>query len=213
MSNKRLLKAFVRYDGSGKIIPGGNILAKKEPEVGNWTEISAYECCNSTTTTTTGIPGCVTYRYVQGDVSRLLSYTDCDGTPRGPLGMNGIIDDTFCALENTYSVDDTRGVTITYLGEDCFIRLTTTPSGLPGETNNFGLVILCDGEIEVTESVVAGTNFSTMELLLEELNTNPDFSQYGTYSDGGSGTIVLYMPGSVEAATCAVGPVTFTLQT
>lgn len=43
--NKRDLKAYVRYDGSGRIIPGSNILSRKQPKVGNWVETSAYECC------------------------------------------------------------------------------------------------------------------------------------------------------------------------
>lgn len=52
-SNKRRLKAFVRYDGSGRLISGSLILQTKKPKVGNWQEINAYECCNFTTTTTT----------------------------------------------------------------------------------------------------------------------------------------------------------------
>lgn len=52
-SNKRLLKAFVRYDGTGRLISGSLILQAKKPKVGNWQEIDAYECCNPTTTTTT----------------------------------------------------------------------------------------------------------------------------------------------------------------
>jgi hypothetical protein len=45
MSNKRDLKHFIRYDGNGRVIPGGNILQRKKPAVGKWTETSAYECC------------------------------------------------------------------------------------------------------------------------------------------------------------------------
>jgi hypothetical protein len=52
-SNKRSLKAFVRYDGTGRLIAGSLILQAKKPKVGNWQEIDAYECCNPTTTTTT----------------------------------------------------------------------------------------------------------------------------------------------------------------
>lgn len=52
-TNKRDLKAFVRFDGSGDIVPSSVILARKMPKVGRWTEIDAYECCNPTTTTTT----------------------------------------------------------------------------------------------------------------------------------------------------------------
>ena len=45
-TNKRDLKAFVRFDGSGDIVPSSVILARKMPKVGRWTEIDAYECCN-----------------------------------------------------------------------------------------------------------------------------------------------------------------------
>lgn len=46
--NKRNLKAFVRYDGTGRVISGSLILQANKPKVGNWKEIDAYECCNDT---------------------------------------------------------------------------------------------------------------------------------------------------------------------
>lgn len=58
-SNKRDLKAYVRYDGNGRLISGSLILQRFKPKVGNWVEIDAYECCNpttSTTSTTTSVP-------------------------------------------------------------------------------------------------------------------------------------------------------------
>jgi len=51
--SKRDLKAYIRYDGQGKIIPGSLILSRVKPRVGKWVETQAYECCNTTTTTTT----------------------------------------------------------------------------------------------------------------------------------------------------------------
>jgi hypothetical protein len=51
--SKRPLKAFVRFDGTGRVIAGSLILQANKPKVGNWQEIDAYECCNPTTTTTT----------------------------------------------------------------------------------------------------------------------------------------------------------------
>lgn len=51
-SNKRDLRAYVRYDGSGRVISNSLILRRKKPKVGNWVEIQTYECCDSTTTTT-----------------------------------------------------------------------------------------------------------------------------------------------------------------
>lgn len=45
-SNKRVNKAYVRYDGTGRVISGSLILNRFKPKVGNWQEIPAYECCN-----------------------------------------------------------------------------------------------------------------------------------------------------------------------
>ena len=53
--DQRPLKAFVRFDGTGRIVPSSLILRRKKPKVGNWYEIPAYECCNPTTTTTTTV--------------------------------------------------------------------------------------------------------------------------------------------------------------
>ena len=53
--NNQRLKAFVRFDGSGRVVAGSLILRRKKPKVGKWVEINAYECCNPTTTTTTTV--------------------------------------------------------------------------------------------------------------------------------------------------------------
>jgi len=62
MSTSNKLKAYVRFDGSGRVVPSSLILARFKPKVGNYKEIDAYECCNdvSTTTTTTTQGGGVT---------------------------------------------------------------------------------------------------------------------------------------------------------
>ena len=49
------LKAYVRFDGSGRVVSGSLILRKNKPKVGKWQEIVTYEFCNLTTTTTTTI--------------------------------------------------------------------------------------------------------------------------------------------------------------
>jgi len=46
MARNNKLKAYVRYDGDGRIIPGSLILNRFKPAVGNWKETPAYECCN-----------------------------------------------------------------------------------------------------------------------------------------------------------------------
>jgi hypothetical protein len=45
------LKAYVRFDGSGRIVAGSLILRKNKPKVGKWKEISAIECCNCSSNT------------------------------------------------------------------------------------------------------------------------------------------------------------------
>ena len=52
-SNKKDLRAYVRIDGSGRVVAGSLVLRRKKPKVGKWMEIQTYECCNETTTTTT----------------------------------------------------------------------------------------------------------------------------------------------------------------
>ena len=53
--DNRPLKAYVRFDGTGRIVPSSLILRRKKPKVGKWVEVPAYECCNPTTTTTTTV--------------------------------------------------------------------------------------------------------------------------------------------------------------
>jgi hypothetical protein len=45
-TNKRDLKAYVRFDGTGRIIPGSLVLRRNKPKNGNWKETQAYECCD-----------------------------------------------------------------------------------------------------------------------------------------------------------------------
>lgn len=84
-NNKRSLKAYVRFDGTGRVVSGSLILRKQKPKVGKWVEVPAYECCNPTTTTTTTIPAPIfNFRMVsedwkgsnatQGDFLNLLDY-------------------------------------------------------------------------------------------------------------------------------------------
>jgi hypothetical protein len=51
--NRKDLKAYVRYDGGGRVVAGSLVLRRSIPKVGNWKEVPAYECCAPTTTTTT----------------------------------------------------------------------------------------------------------------------------------------------------------------
>jgi hypothetical protein len=78
--DKRPLKAYVRFDGTGRIVPSSLILRRKKPKVGNWVEIPAYECCEPTTSTssTTALPVCFCYTVTnEGLVTGNYTFTDC----------------------------------------------------------------------------------------------------------------------------------------
>lgn len=91
MATNNKLKAYVRYDGTGRVIAGSLILQRFKPKVGNWQEIDAYECCNptttttttteapvTTTTTTTAAPECFCYQVDNQTAGPLdFTYTDC----------------------------------------------------------------------------------------------------------------------------------------
>ena len=47
------LKAYVRFDGTGRVIPGSLILQRFKPKDGKWQEVASKLCCNDITTTTT----------------------------------------------------------------------------------------------------------------------------------------------------------------
>lgn len=64
------LKAYVRYDGSGRVVAGSLVFRKKKPKNGRWMEISSNLCCNAsgttTTTTTQGGGGVTPTAFVRG---------------------------------------------------------------------------------------------------------------------------------------------------
>jgi len=51
--NKRDLKTYSSFDGTGRIVPGSTVLRRQKPKNGNWKETQAYECCNDVTLTFT----------------------------------------------------------------------------------------------------------------------------------------------------------------
>lgn len=48
-SPRNVLRAWVRYDGEGKVVPGSVIQSRTKPKVGNWVEIPLNTCCTTTT--------------------------------------------------------------------------------------------------------------------------------------------------------------------
>ena len=46
MGSNQNLKAYVRYDGSGRVVAGSLVLRRSKPKNGNWQQINRSECCN-----------------------------------------------------------------------------------------------------------------------------------------------------------------------
>lgn len=46
-------KAWIKYDASGRVVPGLLLIRKKKPSGRGWVEVPVYLCCGPTTTTTT----------------------------------------------------------------------------------------------------------------------------------------------------------------
>ena len=74
-TNNRPLKAYVRFDGSGRVVAGSLILRKQKPKVGKWQEIPAYECCNTPPTPV----GCDCRPGKVGSTLIGWNYFDCNG--------------------------------------------------------------------------------------------------------------------------------------
>ncbi|MCI4435856.1 MAG: hypothetical protein JHC33_03490 [Ignisphaera sp.] len=96
--NKRDLKAYSRFDGTGRIVPGSTVLRRQKPKVGNWKEVPAYECCNDVTLTFTPsspIISDVTLRLFCNGTQINYLYTPSDSTT---------IESLVNILNNTFNV-------------------------------------------------------------------------------------------------------------
>lgn len=124
--DKRPLKAYVRFDGTGRIVPSSLILRRKMPKVGKWAEIPAFECCN--------------------DIIPVVYYT-----PTLPI-----------------SYPDVR--------------------------------LFCN-EAPISNNAEVGT-YANIADLVEGLNGNVGYTQYGTYAVGPNGSVKL----TVNTATLALCP-------
>lgn len=124
-SNNRL-KAYVRYDGTGRVIAGSLILQRFKPKVGNWVEIDANECCNyvpdstttttttatpTTTTTTTAAPECFCYDVDNQTAGTLeYTYTECGSEVATTASINA---DTISIVCSSTAVTGDDGLIIT----------------------------------------------------------------------------------------------------
>ena len=118
MSNKRILKAYERYDYNGRVVSGSLLLRDRIPKNGKWRELTGYECCNditTTSTTTTPSPSLFisTWRTSSPDESISLPYS-IFGTYDGVIdwGDSTTSPNTYEDRTHTYAIPGDYTVTI-----------------------------------------------------------------------------------------------------
>lgn len=136
--DKRPLKAYVRFDGTGRIVPSSLILRRKKPKVGNWVEIPAYECCEpttsstttttsssstTTTSTTTSLPVCFCYTVTnEGLVTGNYTFTTCglaEPTTTGLAPAGSVIVCSSTVVTGDDGIVITGGTNPCLSAEDC----------------------------------------------------------------------------------------------
>lgn len=117
-NNQRNLKAFVRYDGSGRVVAGSLILRKNRPRVGRWFEIPTYTCCNDVPTVMTDtIPGSFPFSYVSVSIQ-------CDGSNVLSVYTNSTAANMEELITLLNSNQDTRGFGTYTAVDETTVRLT-----------------------------------------------------------------------------------------
>jgi len=131
-NNNNKLKAYVRYDGTGRVIAGSLILQRFKPKVGNWKEIPANECCNYTPLPSNCIEFVVdttdtTYFEFNFNTTGPINFTIewGDGTTHPDSGAGGFYSEnhTYPQLGQQYTAricfDDANAVTeLNFIGND-----------------------------------------------------------------------------------------------
>ena len=120
-SNNKL-KAYIRYDGTGRVIAGSLILQRFKPKVGNWQEIDANECCNYVPTTTTTTSSTSTTTTTSTSTSTSTTTTTTTAPPTTTTTTTPTPGDCFC-----YTISNETAGTLLYSYTDCGSEFVRAP--------------------------------------------------------------------------------------
>jgi hypothetical protein len=194
MTNKRDLKAFVRYDGSGRVVAGSLILRRQKPKVGNWKQVQGYECCTDHTLTTTVATAITDFKvrlYCGGSIgSELLSST---GWTAG-TGWSGSFAAGYAHASGTAALSNSLAAVA---GQQYIVSVTVTGRTAGSITVAFGG--------SSTSSITATTNIDILATSVGNLVITPLTSFDGTVkvSIKKTPTLVVTLASSQSSTTVA----------
>jgi hypothetical protein len=154
-SNNKL-KAYIRYDGTGRVIAGSLILQRFKPKVGNWQEIDANECCNyvPTTTTTTSSTSTTTTTSTSTSTSTSTTTTTTTAPPTTTTTTTPTPGDCFC-----YTISNETAGTLLYSYTDCGSTFVRAP--INADTISIvcsSTVVTGDAGLIITGGITSCTN-------------------------------------------------------
>lgn len=240
--NKRTLKAYVRYDGTGRIIPGSLVLRTRKPAIGNWREIPTYECCTNSVLTTTVAATIANFKVriycSQGLTDEMLGttgwtasagwtgsfgagYTHTTGTTTLSNSLAAVVNDVYKVVV-TVTGRTAGSITVAFGGSStASITATTTLDVVASSTGN--LVITptntFDGNVKVSIKKVTGLSYtlassqSSTNVANLVTRLNTTFPTLGTFSTTGGTNLTLEMTEAQRRALCPNTTPTFTVTT
>jgi hypothetical protein len=180
-NNQKKLKAFVRYDGSGRVVASSLILRKNKPRVGRWYEIPEYLCCNETTNTTTTQGGGVTPTAWVGNTSFTLQGACAGGgltyifyTSTSTLGIgtalwnnaaltvpfnNGVLTQPWINVNGNVYQLGSQGNNVVITGQGTCVTTTTSTTAAPLECLAYNVSVPDGGSGTLTWTDCNGNNF------------------------------------------------------
>jgi hypothetical protein len=199
MANQSKLKAWVRYDGTGRVIAGGPILQRFKPAVGNWVEINANECCNeitstTTTTTTQGGGGNTPTAWIATPYSS--ESNACNNVASGP---------TLILYTSTSTIDIN-----TTLWQDAALTQPYSPPmfnyyiSFAGDSNKYGIITMTTTFINYIINCTTTTTTTSVPVFSQDVNAA--YSGSGGICDGSGNPLTFYYTNQ----TISIGSVFYT---
>jgi hypothetical protein len=186
MANINNLKAWVRYDGKGRLVGGGPIVQAHKPKNGDWVEIPFYSYCCNNNVTYYNVAGCERMEY------HVIKYNGPDELVNGTI-VNNATPECWYIIDKATGPEDVGVVTYvwdtpgfcvpcvdshtTTTTSTSSTSTTTTTTTLPPTTRvsflNSFTIIFRGGTFANTGAMYAGNTIANIT------STNPTYQMSG----------------------------------